>query len=132
LISERVSNILSNLEKRGSKRPQALRNYAWKRFGLEHPDEKYVNPFLSPILIIGTKYDLFKNFESEQRKAFCKTMRFMCHTIGASILFHSSQENGLDSKAKQFISHLAFKTNPPKTIITDHNQPLMIIAGYLI
>jgi hypothetical protein len=62
---------MERLESRGSKRPQALKAYALKRFGADHPDEYFffyfrahVKPFISPLLIIGSKYDEFKGFES--------------------------------------------------------------------
>lgn len=34
-----TSAILDNLEKRGSKRPKALRAYAWKKFGAENVEK---------------------------------------------------------------------------------------------
>jgi dynein light intermediate chain 2 len=127
-IRDRLSNLMTSLESRGSKRPSAMKSYAWKRFGTEHPDSNTINPLSAPVLIIGTKYDVFKNLEPERKKLFCKTMRFIAHQHGASIVF-SSNDDASNSKTKQFLSSMAFKTNPPKTTVMDHNKPLMIHAG---
>lgn len=63
-ITNHTNTILENLEKRGSKRPKSLKAYAWKKFGLDHADKDLVRPSAVPIVIIGTKYDVFRDMES--------------------------------------------------------------------
>jgi dynein light intermediate chain 2, cytosolic len=128
-IGKKIKELMDNLDARGSKRPAAMKNYAWKRYGTTHPDESFINPFPSPLLIMGTKYDHFKNLESERKKLFCKTIRYLAHIHGASVMFHTSLDESLNSKAKQLLSYMAFKTVAPKTINVDHTKPLMITAG---
>ena len=38
-----------------------------------------------PLAILGTKYDIFQDFEPEKKKVICKTLRFVAHTNGASL-----------------------------------------------
>ncbi len=136
-VRQKLNVILERLEAKGSRRPQALRNHAIKRFGADHPDTSNCQLFPVPLLIIGTKYDGLKTVESyvfdligrEPKKMLCKMMRYIAHTNGASILFHSTLEESLNSKARQFISHLTFKTTGPKAMMTDHNKPLLVLAG---
>ncbi|KAJ3276038.1 Cytoplasmic dynein 2 light intermediate chain 1 [Terramyces sp. JEL0728] len=128
-IKSRTNAVLDRLESRGSKRPQALRNYAMKRYGSEHPDEKLVSPIAIPILIIGTFYDKFTLLESEPKKLLCKTLRYIAHLNGAALVFTSIQDEVLNSKCRQLLTHLAFRGSPPKSFLIDHNKPLLVMAG---
>ena len=40
---------------------------------------------LIPLAILGTKYDIFQDFEPEKKKIICKTLRFVAHINGASL-----------------------------------------------
>ncbi|KAJ3331380.1 Cytoplasmic dynein 2 light intermediate chain 1, partial [Blyttiomyces sp. JEL0837] len=64
-IEKRTSAILDNLEQRGSKRPKALRAFALKKFGNDHPDfaTQVMRILPVPVVIIGSKYDVFRNVE---------------------------------------------------------------------
>ncbi|KAJ3259207.1 Cytoplasmic dynein 2 light intermediate chain 1 [Boothiomyces macroporosus] len=128
-IKARTNFILDRLEARGSKRPQALRNYAMKRYGAEHPDEKLVSPIPIPTLIIGTFYDKFSVLESEPKKLLCKTLRYIAHLNGASLVFNSIQDENLNAKCRQILTHMAFRGSPPKSFLIDHNKPLLVMAG---
>ncbi|KAI9204137.1 uncharacterized protein BJ171DRAFT_582113 [Polychytrium aggregatum] len=115
-IRSRVDSILGGLEERGSKRPKALRSHAWKKFGVDHPDKDAVNPSPVPIVIIGNKYDLFRDTESEMRKLMCKTLRYMAHMNGASL-------------CRQILHHHAFRSTPLRGLNVDHNKPIAVVAG---
>ncbi|KAJ3294419.1 Cytoplasmic dynein 2 light intermediate chain 1 [Borealophlyctis nickersoniae] len=131
-VTARVTAVLDSLGQRGSKRPKALRAYAWKKFTGEaagHPDKDAVNLSPVPMVIIGTKYDLFRDMESEKRKLVCKTLRFLAHTNGASLLFVSNKDENLVAKCRQMLNHHAFKGSPLKTMSVDHNKPVCVVAG---
>lgn len=134
--SLRIQQILAGLESRGSKRPKALRNYAWTRFGADHPDKyilfnnrDYITPFPIPVLIVGTKYDTLSSMESERRKLLCKTLRFIAHTNGASLIFVTTKDDATMSKCRQILSNFAFKASNFKTMAFDHTKPISIVAG---
>ncbi|KAI8822224.1 uncharacterized protein EV422DRAFT_619352 [Fimicolochytrium jonesii] len=135
-----TTQILARLEARGSKRPKALRQFAWRKFmggtgekdekekdekGL-HPDKEFLNPSLVPLVIIGTHYDLFKDMESDPRKLLLKSLRYLAHTHGASLLFTSPSPT---PSLRSLLSHHAFKTSAPRTLSTDANKPVVVLAG---
>ncbi|MBN3298481.1 DC2L1 protein, partial [Amia calva] len=95
----------------------------------DHPDRELINPFPVPLLIIGSKFDIFQDFDSEKRKVICKTLRFVSHYYGASLIFTSWKSESLMSKTRSSVNHLAFRTERGKTVSTDHNKPLIIPAG---
>ncbi|TSK42162.1 Cytoplasmic dynein 2 light intermediate chain 1 [Bagarius yarrelli] len=95
----------------------------------DHPDRELISPFPVPLLMIGSKFDIFQDFESEKRKVICKTLRFLAHYYGASLIFTSSKSETTMSKVKNFFNHLAFGTEHGKFYSTDHNKPLIIPAG---
>jgi hypothetical protein len=45
-----------------------------------------LEPFEIPVVILGTKYDVFETYEPEKRKIVCKTLRFVAHYYGAMLL----------------------------------------------
>ncbi|KAJ8418450.1 hypothetical protein AAFF_G00141590 [Aldrovandia affinis] len=115
----------------GESRPgkQPTPNRTPRTLAKDHPDRELINPFPVSLLIIGSKYDIFQDFDSEKRKAICKTLRFLAHYHGASLIFSSSKSEGLMSKTRGFVTHLAFGTERGKTVSTDPNKPLIIPAG---
>ncbi|KAH6589332.1 hypothetical protein BASA50_002914 [Batrachochytrium salamandrivorans] len=128
-IREKTSKILDGLEQRGSKRPKALRSYAMKQYGLDHPDRDIVTLSHVPITIVGSKYDEIHDMESEMRKMLCKMLRYMAHTNGASLVYVSQKDEALVSRSRQIWSHHAFRSNAPKSIVVDHHKPILVMAG---
>ncbi|XP_036429734.1 cytoplasmic dynein 2 light intermediate chain 1 [Colossoma macropomum] len=95
----------------------------------DHPDRELISPYPMPLLLIGSKFDIFQDFESEKRKVICKTLRFLAHYYGASLIFTSSKSETMMSKARSFVSHLAFGTEKGKSMSADPSKPLIIPAG---
>ncbi len=57
-----------------------------KETPLPRPQDKdLLNPLPIPLAIVGTKYDLFQDFDPEKKKIVCKTLRFVAHSNGASL-----------------------------------------------
>lgn len=94
-----------------------------------HEDSSSFDPFPVPLLIIGTKFDLFQTEEFEKRKLLCKCLRYVAHSKLASLLFVSTRSETLIAKARASISSMAFATSCSKTTVLDHNKPLYICAG---
>eukprot|EP00842_Homolaphlyctis_polyrhiza_P006453 jgi/Hompol1/6809/HPOL_002295-RA len=128
-IHSRSAKILEGLESRGSKRPKALHSYALKKYGTDHPDKDLVKLSPIPIAIIGSKFDEIKDMESEMRKLLCKTLRYIAHTNGASLLFSSHKDENLVARARQLLSHYAFRGSSIKSMSIDHNKPIVVMAG---
>ncbi|KAJ0044061.1 hypothetical protein NL108_006239, partial [Boleophthalmus pectinirostris] len=95
----------------------------------DYPDRELINPFPVPLLIIGSKYDMFQEFDSDKKKLISKTLRFIAHYYAASLIFTSIKSESLMSKTKVFFSHFAFGVDKGKTVSTDSSKPLIIPAG---
>lgn len=95
----------------------------------DYPDRELISPFPVPLLIIGSKYDIFQEFDSDKKKLISKTLRFVAHYYAASLIFSSIKSESLMSKTKGFFSHLAFGVDKGKTVSTDSTKPLIIPAG---
>ncbi|KAI6654944.1 Cytoplasmic dynein 2 light intermediate chain 1-like [Oopsacas minuta] len=97
-------------------------------YGPEHPDKQLLSPLLTKFVIFGGKYDLFKELPIEQRTVICKTLRFLSHIHGATLQFFTTKSEGLCSRARSLLSHLAFDapSKPNKTLAVDPNKPLLV------
>ncbi|KAJ8248318.1 hypothetical protein GJAV_G00240720 [Gymnothorax javanicus] len=124
---ERACSSQGTGESRPSKQP--TKNRIPGTLSKDHPDRELIDPFPVPLLVIGSKFDVFQDFDSEKRKAICKTLRFLAHYHGASLIFSSCKSEGLMSKARAFVNHLAFGTDRGKTVSTDPSKSLIIPAG---
>ncbi|KAL7754452.1 cell division control protein [Sorochytrium milnesiophthora] len=114
-----VNALLDSLEKRGSRRPKAMRAHALKRYGAEHPDKYGMTPGRPKPNLLAR----------DQKKLISRALRLLAHQYGASLLFTSTKEETLMLRAKQVFTHHAFKTNCPKGFVTDHSKALFILAG---
>ncbi|RUS72999.1 hypothetical protein EGW08_019247 [Elysia chlorotica] len=107
-----------------------LRKKAWERVGEEHQDKTMMEPFLVPLVIVGSKYDVFQDFDSEKRKIICKTLRFLAHVHGATLQFFSIKQEQMVSRMRGIFSHYLFGTNASKTLQVEHNKPIFVPAGH--
>ncbi|XP_064014472.1 cytoplasmic dynein 2 light intermediate chain 1 isoform X2 [Pogoniulus pusillus] len=123
-----VNKILTKLEKTNPEVATEIKQRMWNNLQKDHPDYELIDPFPIPLLIIGSKYDIFHEFDSEVRKIISKTLRFISHYNGASLVFTSKSE-ALLLKARVLISHLAFGYDKSKSLSVDHSKPLFIPAG---
>uniref|UniRef100_A0A3B4AHE4 Cytoplasmic dynein 2 light intermediate chain 1 n=1 Tax=Periophthalmus magnuspinnatus TaxID=409849 RepID=A0A3B4AHE4_9GOBI len=93
----------------------------------DYPDRELINPFPVPLLIIGSKYDLFQEFESDKKKLISKTLRFIAHYYAASLIVSSSQNLNVQNQKQRQNATCLFVFR--KTVSTESNKPLMIPAG---
>ncbi|XP_068532803.1 cytoplasmic dynein 2 light intermediate chain 1 isoform X3 [Anas acuta] len=127
-IRDHVNKILAKLEKTNPEVATEIKQRMRNSLQKDHPDYELVDPFPIPLVIIGSKYDIFHEFDSEMRKTVSKTLRFISHYYGASLVFTSKSE-ALQLKARVLINHLAFGYERSKSVSVDHNKPLFIPAG---
>ncbi|XP_072793889.1 cytoplasmic dynein 2 light intermediate chain 1 isoform X1 [Vicugna pacos] len=123
-----VDKMIMKLGKTNSKAASEMRQKMWSNMQKDHPDRELIDPFPIPLVIIGSKYDIFQDFDSEKRKVICKTLRFVAHYYGASLMFTSKSE-ALLLKIRGVINQLAFGIDKSKSICVDQNKPLFITAG---
>ncbi|XP_033610967.1 cytoplasmic dynein 2 light intermediate chain 1 isoform X3 [Cryptotermes secundus] len=108
---------------------EKLQEAAWKRVGKDNEDKEYMDPFPVSFVILGGKYDIFQDFDSEKKKVVCRCLRYVAHTLGATLQFYSLKDSGLVKKAKDLLNHHGFGGPPVKSISQDYNKPLLIPAG---
>ena len=53
-------------------------------------DKDMLDPMPVSLGMIGSKYDIFQNFDPEKRKTICKTLRFVAHINGAALQVRAS------------------------------------------
>ncbi|ELU13557.1 hypothetical protein CAPTEDRAFT_165957 [Capitella teleta] len=106
-----------------------LQKAAWERVGEDNVDKDMMTPFLLPLVIIGAKYDIFQDFDSEKRKVICKTLRFVAHTHGAHLQFFTVKQEALINRTRGVISNFVFGTSASKSVQLEHSKPLVIPAG---
>ena len=128
-VRSRVSKVMSNLKSVEPELVQHLVRQSWQEYGKDHPDKDLVTPLPVPLAIIGTKYDIFQDFEPEKKKIISKTLRFLAHTNGATLYYYSDKLDQLVSKTKQLLTQYAFNGPPANTVSMDYNKPLLVPVG---
>ena len=59
-LKNRIEAVIAEAKVNDPYIKEDLRKAAWQRVGEEHPDKDMIEPFLLPLAIIGSKYDLFQ------------------------------------------------------------------------
>ncbi|KAK2158860.1 hypothetical protein LSH36_162g01004 [Paralvinella palmiformis] len=85
IIRSRVDAVINETRMQQPDIKEQLKRQTWQRIGEEHVDKDLIDPLLIPLVIVGTKYDIFQEFDPEKRKVICKTLRFVAHTYGAHL-----------------------------------------------
>jgi hypothetical protein len=58
-----------------------------------HEDKDQVKFSLVPIIVVGSKYDVFANqYEAAKKKDICSALRYICHANGCDLVFASVKE----------------------------------------
>lgn len=130
-LQSRIDRVLDMALKNDAGINEAIHEATSSRLPEDHPDKKAVTPFPVPLLIIGSKYDIFQNYEPEKRKVTCRYLRHVAHANGASLLLTSSKNESLISRLKTNLTYLAFGSSagPTKASHADYNKPLHITFG---
>lgn len=81
------------------------------------------------IMVIGSKYDVFANQESENRKWMCRALRFFCLKHKASLFFNSIHETRLAAAVRQTLAQGLFDEGDRVFDQRDHSQALQISEG---
>ncbi|KAF0761709.1 cytoplasmic dynein 2 light intermediate chain 1 [Aphis craccivora] len=93
-------------------------------------DKKFMSPLPIPLMIVGSKYDVYQNFEPAKKRVLCQCLRYVAHTWGASLIFYSVNDTILVKVSKEMMSHYGFGTPYPKNHIYDSNKALLVPAGF--
>lgn len=129
-VRARIDKIGTDMAAKDPKAPQQLKKKAWQKYGEDHPDKEWLTPMPIPLIIVGSKHDLFMSLETEKRKMICNALRFAAHVNGASLLYVSEKDETLLTRLRAILSYLAFKTTAPSRVVTiDPARPLVVPVG---
>eukprot|EP00899_Mesostigma_viride_P029010 jgi/Mesvir1/9294/Mv04473-RA.1 len=140
-VHNRIEACNQRWAKHGIKLPEQLLSRAKKAFGANHEDISAVNLLVVPTIIVCTK-----DQDAELRKIMARTMRYIAHTNGATLLYTSGlgpeKTDDKDALARErklskdclkvfnaVLNHYLFQQPPVKVSETDHMKPLFVPAG---
>lgn len=96
----------------------------------KHDDRNKMNVSLVPIIVIGSKFDVFANqYESVKKRQLCLALRYLCHMNGCDLVFGSVKEKLPSQLYKAMITRHLFDSSLQAKVEKDHNQALNIYAG---
>ncbi|KAF3708054.1 Cytoplasmic dynein 2 light intermediate chain 1 [Channa argus] len=96
----KTSILLRCLDRDEPPKPTLALEYTFGRRARGHStDRELISPFPVPLLIIGSKYDKFQEFDSDKKKVVSKTLRFIAHYYAASLI-NTSEQRELKDPAK--------------------------------
>mmetsp|Transcript_8241 Transcript_8241/g.23674 ORF Transcript_8241/g.23674 Transcript_8241/m.23674 type:complete len:415 (+) Transcript_8241:330-1574(+) len=148
-IRAKLKTSYEKLEQRGSKLPEQLRIRSRKLFGPAHEDKEAIDHTGIALVIAATKYDTFQDSDAELRKVMARTLRWMAHMNGASLVYlgglgksrpegYSAKDTATDKALLQnfrtMLNHLVFVGMDKKLALKmapefDHMRALMVPMG---
>jgi dynein light intermediate chain 2 len=106
-LDSRVTEIFEKMRAKGSTTPDKLLQRAKKRIGDEHPDLNRLRVLGIPVVIVASRLDRKEN-DTVKTKLMVRTLRFLAHLYGASLIFTSQQEREA-AKMRALLNHYIFE-----------------------
>jgi dynein light intermediate chain 2 len=106
-----------------------LRQRSKQRVGHQHEDVSDVNPILIPLMIIGSKFDVYQGFPIEKRKAINRYLRLSAHMNGGCLYYCSIRSEVAVNRIKGILNSFTFSPQDPIPASLDTNRPLVIPFG---
>lgn len=129
-VRQRIDSIIRQHSKSNPTLQNDLMSAAWNRVGgKEKTDSSAIQPFLLPLVIIGSKYDVYQNMEPDDRKAISRFIRILALTHGAAVIFASSKMENTMKGLRHVINALAFDGKLNQKPVIDSKSPLYVPFG---
>ncbi|CAG9311552.1 unnamed protein product [Blepharisma stoltei] len=125
IIRNRISEILSHLPPKEAQKYQKRITKKWSK----HEDSARLEPIPVPVYVIATKYDVFCDQESENRKWMARALRYFCHKNGISLFYWSSKDQKLLGSLRMVLSYHLFGSPIRKLSQKDHAQAILVSSG---
>ena len=78
----------------------------------KHDDSSKLNVSMVPIIVIGSKFDVFANqYESVKKKQLVLALRYICHLNGCDLVFASVKEKLPTQLFKAMVTRHVFDSN---------------------
>lgn len=128
-LKQRIKESVKEINKANPKIKERLKNAIMERIG-DNPDHAKLEPIALPTAIVATKYDIFETYEPEKQKIIAKSLRFVAHYFGASLVFSSYKNETTVSRLKTILNHFLLDGSfPNKQSQFDHLKPLFVPFG---
>lgn len=123
---------LSKESSAGAKRVEAIK--ATRGETLEGSgDAAQLKPFPVPLVIFGTKWDVFASSDAtpEKRKSMCRALRYFAHANGGSLVFTSLKDKTSMNNMRNVLRLLLFGVQPSKGVAEqlEPTKPICVLAG---
>jgi dynein light intermediate chain 2 len=142
-IKKRVAECFTKMAQKQSQTPGKMLQRMTKRFGENHPDLKNAKDKGQagiicgiPILIVANKYDQFRSQQSEYAKVMAKTLRWLAHSNGASLVYtpgdkgHGAADTPEIQRYRGLVTNMAFQGAPLSVLpATDHTKSIIVLMG---
>ncbi|RHZ06928.1 hypothetical protein DYB37_004740 [Aphanomyces astaci] len=99
------------------------------KYGDKHPDRRDVSPVAVPLLIVGAKYDTFRDEDSVKRKGLIQAVRYMAHAVGATVLFTSVKDKTLATQFRAALNAALYRTDGSGKSTKEVDKGLFVPAG---
>ncbi len=84
-LKQRIKECVKEASKQNPSVKEKLKRGIQERMNA-NPDESKLEPLALPTAIIATHHDAFEGYEPEKQKIISKTLRFVAHFFGASLI----------------------------------------------
>lgn len=132
-LIELVSSKVKDLIIKNGQLKDRLKQGTIERLGENHEDLGEISPLLVPMVIIGTKYDLYSSkFSLPQKKVINGYLRLLAHTNGSALFYTSHTSESTMNRASEILKDLAFSPQQSHFSISsvfDVSKPLVIPFG---
>lgn len=128
-IDSRAQELFQKMRAKGSQTPDKLLLRAKKRIGENHPDASRIRNSGIPTVLVCNRLDKWKH-DTGKLKHFARSMRFLAHIYGASLIFTSDHEREA-TKLRALLNHLIFQSafDQKYTLFDTDKGGLLIPAG---
>eukprot|EP00758_Cryptobia_borreli_P000517 Tbor_TRINITY_DN116_c0_g1::TRINITY_DN116_c0_g1_i1::g.11989::m.11989/K10417/DYNC2LI; dynein light intermediate chain 2, cytosolic len=114
-IDSRSQELFQKMRAKGSSTPDKLLEKAKVIINVDHPDLSRIRSSGVPTVLVGSRLDKFK-LDTSKLKCISKTLRYLAHLYGASLIFTSEHERE-STKLRSLLNHLIFQTPFDKKFI---------------
>jgi GTPase SAR1 family protein len=126
---EVVKNRLAELKAKSPDEAKQMRDRAMTQYEENLNDRSKIKPCEVPLVVVGTKYDLFKaNFGLSERRAVWQVIRCVAHTHGATVLT-TSMEAGARDSLRNSVSAICFRTVQKNMLDVAPDKPVSVSPG---
>jgi dynein light intermediate chain 2 len=128
-LRQRIKECIKEASKTNPKVKERIKKSIRERVN-NNVDEAKLEPLALPTAIICTKYDIFETYEPEKQKIISKTLRFVAHYFGASLIFSSYKNETTISRLKNLLNHFLLDDSLAiKQPQVDHLKPIFVPFG---